>query len=158
MPQGPPGPWGPFLGNSGKNKKSKNPAPRPASQPARQACGRAAGGRAGGWRAAGGRANSTSTGVHPPPTQDCYPALRGNNLICRFIWGGRIIWGVTPGKKYCRSSYEGILWKSTTIAWILPSRIFNIIWPPSGMSENNSADPEWRPDHADSTALLNPNL
>ena len=29
-------------------------------------------------RAAGGRANSTPTGVHPPPTQDCYPTLRGN--------------------------------------------------------------------------------
>ena len=32
--------------------------------------------RAGGGRV-GGRANSTPTGVHPPPTQDCYPALRG---------------------------------------------------------------------------------
>ena len=31
-----------------------------------------------GWRAAGGRANSDPTGVHPP-TQDCYPPAGGDH-------------------------------------------------------------------------------
>ena len=76
MPPGPPRALGALFRPFRKQTKNPNfrPAGQPASQPASQACGRAAGG----WVAGGG----WSCQLHPhwcppPPTQDCYPALRG---------------------------------------------------------------------------------
>ena len=115
MPQGPRGPGGHFWDISEKSKKiqKSDPPGLPASQPAvsvwhthsclcvvhtqlslwythsclcvvhTQLCGRAGGGR----RAAGGRANSTPTGVHPTHARLLSRAAIWREFVTPAIWG-----------------------------------------------------------------------